>query len=166
MDRNIVYKYIQLCKKYNYDQICNNLVNDKDEINTIQKIKNYGKLEYIYDTYHEMKGGKGGKGKSKPKKKNHNSDGSNEKSNILKTGLEVAGATIVGTGLYNSMSQKSNLSTQVPQQSQPTLLNTKEQVNAIKLEIMDTIETQLTDVNSKLSILLDKRVNDIIAKQK
>jgi len=65
------------------------------------------------------------------------------------------------------MSQKSSPSTQVLRQShQTSYLNTKEQADRIKLEIMNTIETQLTDVNSKLSILLDKRVNDIIAKQK
>lgn len=74
LDRNIVQKYIQICKKYNLNEIRqigngNMIVENTDDKNVIEYINNLNKLDYIYDFYYSMKGGKGGKGKSKSKSK-------------------------------------------------------------------------------------------------
>lgn len=132
MDRNKVSKYLQICKKYDYEQILNENVEFQDEKDIITYIKMLGKLDHIYDKYHEMKsgGGSGGKGakskssksksKSKQKKKHkeHDSDdgydddhhrnnhqnrhNSPTQNNLLVEGLEVAGLTAMGTSLYNA----------------------------------------------------------------
>lgn len=194
MDRNKVSKYLQICKKYDYEQILNENVEFQDEKDIITYIKMLGKLENIYDKYHEMKsgGGSGGKGakskssksKSKQKKKHKEHDGDEDdnyshntnhhqqyspaQNNLLVEGLEVAGLTAVGTSLYNSAKNSSRKQAQSTKQSQQSVqidLN-KEQSEKLKLEILNEIEKQLTLPDSVLSVLLENRINKILEKQK
>jgi hypothetical protein len=229
MDKDIVRKYLQICKKYNYEQIMNNQVEFPDELDTITYIKNIGKTEDIFNKYHQMKtggsgGSKGAKSKTKAKKKSKKNEGdddnsyqtqspkqshhqtqspkqshhqtqspkqshhnnqakkqkhkehdynegdtyvhrqhphpSHNSSNLVTDGLEVAGLAVAGTELYN-LAKSPNAT----QKIKSSVVNYgKEQLNSIKLEILNEIETQLTHPQSKLSILLENRVNEILKK--
>jgi hypothetical protein len=121
MDRKLVYNYIQLCKKNDYNLI-NNISSDINlviapelvaqkygvsinEVLGISEIIKYednlgcNGLKYVFDTYNSLVGGKGGKGKSgkiKSKSKNKNkkkNKDKKEKDNDENGIEEIAGVT-------------------------------------------------------------------------
>lgn len=151
MERDKIRQYLQICKKYNYDKILTENVDQNDK-NIIAYIKSFGKLEEIFNKYHEMKsgGGSGGKGAKSKFTKNKKQ---NKKIHKNKDYEDKKEHNSTNNSLLNV-------------QHSTTQNKSHEEFQLLKLEILNEIETQLTLEQSKLSILLKHAVEKIINDKK
>lgn len=166
MDKNTVYKYMQLCKKYDFNTIFNMIsgnipessYQNADELETIKYVNDLGKLEHIYNFYHDMKGGKGKSSKSKSKSKSKKSKQKKQKKQKKKDGDGDGDDDYEERDDYNN---RQNVSS-----DHSSYHNSEYAINGKKIAIYSTtkaineIKKEIGDSNSEISKVIDDKIKN------